>query len=63
MHISLYLSKKLAVIAEKGSLPAAFPFYQTTKKKRTVMTARRCFDNYNLSKTKPLASKYNDRRT
>jgi hypothetical protein len=33
MHISLYLSKKLSVIAEKGSLPAAFPFYQTTEKK------------------------------
>ena len=33
MHISLYLSKKLAVIAEKGYLPAAFPFYQTTEKK------------------------------
>ena len=32
MHISLYLSKKLAVIAEKGYLLATFPFYQTKEK-------------------------------
>ena len=63
MHISLYLSKKSSVIAEKGYLPAAFPFYQTTEKSGQSLTARRCFDNYNLSRTKPLASKYNDRRT
>ena len=43
MHISLYLSKKLAVIAEKGYLPAAFPFYQTTEKKRTVIDCPQMF--------------------